>query len=53
MRFSIIIPVYNVEKYIDKCMDTVMHQTFDDYEVMYGFFNMALDRRLSLNVSLT
>lgn len=34
MRFSIIIPVYNVEKYIDKCMDTVMHQTFDDYEVI-------------------
>ena len=34
MRFSIIIPVYNVEKYIDRCMDTVMHQTFDDYEVI-------------------
>lgn len=34
MRFSIIIPVYNVEKYIDKCMYTVMHQTFDDYEVI-------------------
>ena len=34
MRFSIIIPVYNVEKYIDRCMHTVMHQTFDDYEVI-------------------
>lgn len=34
MRFSIIIPVYNVEKYIDKCMYTVMNQTFDDYEVI-------------------
>lgn len=34
MRFSIIIPVYNVEKYIGRCMDTVMHQTFDDYEVI-------------------
>ena len=34
MRFSIIIPVYNVEKYIDRCLDTVMHQTFDDYEVI-------------------
>lgn len=34
MRFSIIIPVYNVEKYIDKCLDTVMHQTYDDYEVI-------------------
>ena len=34
MRFSIIIPVYNVEQYIDKCMYTMMHQTFDDYEVI-------------------
>ena len=34
MRFSIVIPVYNVEKYIGKCLDTVMHQTFDDYEVI-------------------
>lgn len=34
MRFSIIIPVYNVEKYIDRCMYTVMHQTFSDYEVI-------------------
>lgn len=34
MRFSIIIPVYNVEKYIRKCMDSVMNQTFRDYEVI-------------------
>ena len=34
MRFSIIVPVYNVEKYIDKCMYSLMHQTFDDYEVI-------------------
>lgn len=34
MRFSIIIPVYNVEKYIRKCMQTVMDQTFRDYEVI-------------------
>lgn len=34
MRFSIIIPVYNVEKYIRKCLQTVMEQTFRDYEVI-------------------
>lgn len=34
MRFSIIVPVYNVEKYIDKCMYTLTHQTFDNYEVI-------------------
>lgn len=34
MRFSIIIPVYNVEKFIDKCLETVMGQSFQDYEVI-------------------
>ena len=34
MRFSIIIPVYNVEKYIERCMQSVMEQTFRDYEVI-------------------
>lgn len=34
MRFTVIIPVYNVEKYIRKCMQTVMEQTFRDYEVI-------------------
>jgi len=34
MRFSIIIPVYNVEKYIRRCMESVMNQTFRDYEVI-------------------
>lgn len=34
MRFSIIIPVYNVEKYIRRCMESVMEQSFADYEVI-------------------
>ena len=33
-RFSIIVPVYNVEKYITKCLDSIMSQTFKDYEVI-------------------
>ena len=33
-KFSIIIPVYNVEKYIKKCLDSVFNQTYDDYEVI-------------------
>lgn len=34
MRFSIIIPVYNVEQYIRKCMDSIMNQSFSDFEVI-------------------
>lgn len=33
-KYSIIIPVYNVEKYIKKCLDSVFNQTYKDYEVI-------------------
>lgn len=33
-KFSIIIPVYNVEKYLKKCLDGVFNQTYKDYEVI-------------------
>ncbi len=28
--FSIIIPVYNVQKYIARCLDSVVNQSFKD-----------------------
>ncbi len=31
---SVIIPVYNTEKYLDRCMDSVLGQSFDDFEVI-------------------
>jgi len=33
-KFSIIIPVYNVEKYIKRCLDSVFNQTYKDFEVI-------------------
>ena len=30
MNISIIIPVYNVEPYIERCLDSIMNQTFTD-----------------------
>lgn len=30
--FSIIIPVYNVEQYLDKCLKSISKQTFLDFE---------------------
>lgn len=33
-KVSIIIPVYNVEKYLQRCMDSVLTQSFEDYEII-------------------
>lgn len=32
-RFSFIIPVYNVEPYLSECLDSVLSQDFEDFEV--------------------
>lgn len=34
MRFSVLVPVYNVEKYLEQCLDTLVDQTFKDFEVL-------------------
>lgn len=34
MKYSIIIPVYNVEKYIRKCLESIYNQTYSNYEVI-------------------
>ncbi len=33
-KISIIVPVYNVEKYIHKCVDSILNQTFKDFELI-------------------
>ena len=33
-KFSIIVPVYNTEKYVKRCLDSIMNQTFTDFEVI-------------------
>ncbi len=34
MRFSILIPVYNVEKYVKECIESVLGQDYHDYEIV-------------------
>ena len=34
MFFSVIVPIYNIEKYIKRCIDSVLSQTFDDFELI-------------------
>lgn len=33
-KISVVIPVYNVEKYLPQCIDSVLSQSFEDYEVI-------------------
>lgn len=34
MKVSIIIPVYNSEKYLKQCVDSILRQEFQDFEVI-------------------
>ena len=33
-KISVIIPVYNVEKYLRRCVDSVLTQTFENLEII-------------------
>ena len=34
MIFSVIVPIYNIEKYIRRCIDSVLEQSFTHYELI-------------------
>ncbi len=34
MKVSVIIPIYNVEAYLKECLDSIVGQTFSDYEII-------------------
>ena len=34
MKFSVVVPVYNVEEYIEKCLSSILNQTYSNFEVI-------------------
>lgn len=34
VRFSILVPVYNGEKYINECIDSILNQTYENFELI-------------------
>ncbi len=34
LKFSVIIPVYNAEKYIEECVNSILKQSYNDFEII-------------------
>ena len=34
MKFSVIVPIYKVEEYLCECVDSVLNQTYTDFELI-------------------
>lgn len=34
MKYSFLVPVYNVEKYLTQCIESILSQTFKDFEII-------------------
>ena len=34
MKVSFILPIYNVEKYLGECVESILQQTYRDFEVV-------------------
>ena len=57
-KISVIVPVYNVENYLSKCLDSLLKQTFDDFEIILindgstdnslNIINQYKDKRIKL-----
>jgi len=41
-QISIITPVYNTEKYLIKCLDSIKKQTFSDFDELAEEISLAL-----------
>ena len=34
VKISVIVPMYNVEKYLARCLNSIVNQTFKDIEII-------------------
>ncbi len=33
-KISVIVPVYNVEAYLERCVESILHQTYTNFELI-------------------
>ncbi|QAT49526.1 glycosyltransferase family 2 protein [Caproiciproducens sp. NJN-50] len=46
-KISVIVPIYNVEKYLERCVSSILNQTFSDFEVLL-INDASTDRSLEI-----
>lgn len=46
-KITVIVPIYNVEKYLNKCLDSLLKQTFKDFEV-YAVIDGSPDNSIDI-----
>ena len=34
MKVSIIVPIYNVERYLESCIESILSQTYENFELI-------------------
>ncbi len=34
LKISIIVPIYNIEKFVSRCLDSIINQTYKDFEII-------------------
>lgn len=49
-KISVIVPVYNVEKYLAECLDSILRQTFTDFELLL-INDASTDRSWEISLS--
>ena len=50
-KISVIVPVYNAENYIEKCIYSILNQTYEDFEIIVvndGSSDNSLNKLLKL-----
>ena len=36
-KISVIVPVYNVEQYLERCVDSIINQTYTNLEIVENY----------------